>query len=196
MKVKCINDIACPYLTVGKEYIVLSENNDFYNIINDNDNYYGYYKNRFVKLEEQKMKAKCISNGYCSFLTLGKEYYILSEDNYFYDIYNDNNSLGSYDKERFVKLEEKRQPKFNEGDTITYNNQYGKIDDVKFYDGNFIYRIGIRNNWFGEDYLTSFVTKVNLENNKEKELKILQNYLISELNKVSDQLERIQSNKR
>lgn len=147
------------------------------------------------------MKIKCVDSkkrweiGDCQYLTYGKEYEVKSLDPTFYEIIDDSKDVHSYFRNRFIKIDGKeKQSKFNTGNIICYNNQYGKIDDVKISDENFVYRIN--NNWFSEGYLTRFATKVNLENNKEKELKTLQKYLISELNKVSDQLEGIQSNKR
>jgi hypothetical protein len=159
------------------------------------------------------MKVRCIKNDGTSnrdfnlFLTVGKIYEAKKNiSGVAYTIEDDSGGERNFPLSYFIEIkEEEKKPKFDKGSIILSNydhnsNQCGIIEDVKMRDdGTFIYRIG--NNWFSEEHLVKDIT-IRIVNNekdtlgKEKELKVLQNYLISELNKVSDQLERIQSDKR
>jgi hypothetical protein len=158
------------------------------------------------------MKVKCIDNTEYigQFLTLGKEYVVISEDKLLYAILDDNNNVQKVFKSRFEKVEEKQPMKVkcikNDGTSNRDFNLFltlGKIYEAKKNISGVAYTIkddsgGERN--FPLSYFIEIKKeepKFNkIENIKEQELKALQNYLISELNKVSDQLERIQSNKR
>ena len=76
MKVKCIDNNSLEgYLTKNKIYLVNKVSDDCYEITDDKDEITYYLKYRFVPVEGENMKVKCINNKYDkNCLTINKIY--------------------------------------------------------------------------------------------------------------------------
>ena len=107
IKIRCINDGGLTEkLTIGKEYTVSVENENYYFIKADNDKKDGYQKHLFKIVEDDKqMEVKCTID-YHDSLTLDRKYILNSEDDTRYFIKNDFGSKTGYWKEYFEKVKE------------------------------------------------------------------------------------------
>lgn len=61
MKVKCITKVYC-YLTIGKIYDVIGESENFYKIINNNNDEYWVTKKWFKPISEMKLLSDEVTN--------------------------------------------------------------------------------------------------------------------------------------
>ena len=108
MKVKCIDNNSLEgYLTKNKIYLVNKVSDDCYEITDDKDEKTYYLKYRFVPVDENIMKVKCINNELSErLLTINKIYSAENENESYYRLIGDDNKPSSYLKSRFKPLEE------------------------------------------------------------------------------------------
>lgn len=136
MKVKCIDNKGLKdFLTIDKIYTVLEEDETRYLILDDVNELIRYSKNRFIPVEESKMKVKCIDNkNNTDYLTINKIYSVIEEYKTSFKIVDDKNKMFCYSKYRFLKVPEVNE--VSESEIVTIAKEIAELVEKKDKDYN------------------------------------------------------------
>ena len=124
MKIKSLTKKG-DWLTEGKEYAILSDNEISYVFIGDRGWEVTVLKKYFEIVE---VKAMCLVN--VMYLTKGVEYPILSSDDYNYTVFNDEKLKQSYDKRFFEIVDNNEKEVHIDGIPEYYDNSNGTLYKV------------------------------------------------------------------